>query len=308
MAEGRSPYLFLVGCPRSGTTMLQSMLDRHPELAVANDSHFVTQVAEAWTEGGDLALTEAVVAQATGYATRSGKAGFHRLGLSDEAVSAAIQAPDYRSFVCRLYEEFAASRGKRFGGDKTPDHVLGLPFLHELFPWARLVHIVRDGRDVALSLLEWANPGRGPGRYALWAAEPVAVAALWWRRLVQAGRRDGVSVGAGVYHEIAYEALVEQPDAVLRGLCEHLGLTYDRRMLEYGPPPANVKRHADLPPIRGLRDWRRDLGEPQTQLFECLAGDALVEFGYELSGTAPTEEVRRLADRCRAWWRWKVGA
>ena len=69
--------------------------------------------------------------------------------------------------------------GKPLAGEKTPDYARNLPLLHSLFPWAKFVHLIRDGRNVALSTLEWANEGKGPGRIGLWQEEPVAVCS-WW--------------------------------------------------------------------------------------------------------------------------------
>ena len=174
-ASRQNPYLFVVGCPRSGTTLLQRMLDQHPQLAVSNDTHFIPRAIEGLTEGTDLPLTPELIERVRGYRR------FPRLGLSEAAVSgAAAKARTYGEFVSALYFEFGRMHGKPLAGEKTPDYVRYLPLLHALFPWVRTVHIIRDGRDVTLSTLEWAPEDRGPGRYDLWREEPVAVCALWW--------------------------------------------------------------------------------------------------------------------------------
>jgi len=74
------------------------------------------------------------------------------------AVSYRVQTATYREFVTALYDTFAHQNGKPLAGEKTPDYVRRLPLLHALFPWSRSVHIVRDGRNVALSLIDWATP------------------------------------------------------------------------------------------------------------------------------------------------------
>jgi hypothetical protein len=187
----RDPYLFVVGCPRSGTTLLQRMLDSHPSLAVANDTHFIPRVlekrepryVERALRGAEVPLTPALVEGVVDYKR------FRRLGLDPEAVrEAAKVATDYRTFVEHLYRRFARERGKAHAAEKTPDYVKRLDLLGGLFPDSRFVHIVRDGRDVALSVLQWANEGKGPGKMELWSTEPVAVCAMWWAWQVDLGR------------------------------------------------------------------------------------------------------------------------
>src|SRR5262245_43403593 len=165
----RNPFLFVVGCPRSGTTLLQRMLDSHPQLAVANDTHFIPKVVQEFPDEIDPPLTEELVNRVREYHR------FPRLELPEGAVErAATTARVFSEFVGGLYSEFAQARAKPFGGEKTPDYVRHLPRLRALFPRAKIIHIIRDGRDVALSTLEWANREKGPGRFDLWKTEPVA--------------------------------------------------------------------------------------------------------------------------------------
>ncbi|HEX2729849.1 MAG TPA: sulfotransferase, partial [Rubrobacteraceae bacterium] len=209
----RNPCLFVVGCPRSGTTLLQRMLSNHPLLAVANDSHFIPRVIKNLAAGTDPDLTPELVERVQAYKR------FYRLELPDTAVEeAARRSRTYGEFVSALYSEYGRLRGKPLAGEKTPDYVRCLPRLHALFPWVRTIHIIRDGRDVALSTVEWAKETKGPGRFELWREEPVAVCALWWRHQVETGRRDSASLSPDSYREVKYEDLVDRPEAPL----EHL--------------------------------------------------------------------------------------
>jgi hypothetical protein len=293
--------------------MLQRMLDNHRDLAVANDTHFIPRLTEAWTTGGQVTMSAALISQVTEVATRSGKTGFFKLGLSPEDVAvAAAASANFRDFTCALYQRLADSRGKRFGGEKTPDYVRCLALLNELFPWARIVHLIRDGRDVALALLDWAKD-KGPGVYPLWTVEPMAVAALWWQRQVRSGITDGSALGQRVYVEIRYEELVAEPEAGARKLCDFLELAYDPKMLEYHvgrvrSEPGIGSNKAWLPPTPGLRNWQTQMSERDVTLFECLAGDLLDELGYVRSGCSPSVEISALARRCHAWWNWRMAA
>ncbi len=223
-----NPYLFVVGCPRSGTTLLQRMLDSHPQLAVANDTHFITHAIPGLEPGGDPALTPAIVesVRTNGH--------FDRFGLSDDAVrDAATGAVTYSEYISGLYTQLGCLHGKPLAGQKTPRYGLYLPFLHALFPQAKTVNIIRDGRDVTLSTLEWAHEKKGPGRFALWKDHPVAVCAQWWAWQVSTGQRDGRALGPTLYHEVHYEDLVARPEESLRRIADFLDLPYAPEMLTF---------------------------------------------------------------------------
>ena len=313
MPAGQNPFLFVVGCPRSGTTLLQRMLDAHPRLAVANDTHFIPRALEAVRPAAldderalaDASALPALVSWVRDYYRTA------RLGLDGASFErAAASAHSYPEFVSRLYGELAQAHGKELGGEKTPDYVRHLPLLHRLFPWAKSVHIVRDGRDVALSIVEWAcRNGRqkGPAKLALWREEPIATCALWWRWQVRRGRGSRSVLPPGAYHEVRYERLVDDPAAVLRSVVGFLGLPFSDRMLSFNEGKV---RHEDglsakkawLPPTPGLRDWPTQMKPRDVELFEALAGDLLSEFGYPRSFETVSSRTREVAERCRAWW------
>jgi hypothetical protein len=299
---GTNPYVFVVGCPRSGTTLLQRMLDSHSLLAVANDSHFIPRAVEHVPLGVDPPLTADLVDWVRGYRR------FHRLGLGEDTVrAAAATSRSYAQFVGALYTEYAHQRGKELAGEKTPDYVRHLPRLHALFPSVRSIHIIRDGREVALSALEWAHDGKGPSKLALWQDDPVAVCALWWRWQVSTGRSDGHTLGPDRYRETHYEVLVARPSETLRELAEFIGLPDDVQMANFYAGktvhrPGLSAKKSWLPPTKGLRDWRTGMHPRDLATFEALAGDLLSELGYERRVSTFSSEVRERADRARAWW------
>ena len=300
--DRRNPYVFVVGCPRSGTTLLQRMLDSHPRLAVANDTHFIPKAVKDYPPAVDPALTRDLVQRVRDYRR------FSRLGLSDEAVArAAAGAGSYADFVSALYDRFGRLRGKPLAGEKTPDYVKQLPLLHGLFPRARFVHIFRDGRDVALSTLDWSHEGKGPARYDLWRREPVAVCALWWSLQAGSGRRDGSKLGPSVYHEVCYEDLVAEPERSLRAILGFLDLPFAPEVLRFNEgkvrqDPGLSAKHAWLSPTPGLRDWRSEMAVRDVELFEALAGALLSELGYEARAHSTSPKIVRTAANCRARW------
>jgi Sulfotransferase family len=298
-SERELPYVFIVGCPRSGTTLLQRILDHHPKLAVANDTHFIPRVVDP--EGGDVPLSPELVDRVLNYHR------FGRLGLDDAAVRrAAAQTRTYAEFVGALYTEFGARHAKPLAGEKTPDYVRYLPLLGRLFPRSRVIHIIRDGRDVALSALEWARPDKGPGRFSLWPQDPVAVCALWWRWQVTSGRTDGRALGSR-YQEVRYEDVVARSRETVERLCLFLQLPFAPQTLTYHvgrqrEEPGLSAKSAWLPPTPGLRDWRAQMPDRDVAVFEALAGDLLSSLGYERATGVPARAVRSLTQRYRSCW------
>ena len=303
-----NPYVFVVGCPRSGTTLLQRMLDSHPQLAVANDTHFIPGAIAGLAPRPDLPLTPEIVESVRAFRTGGAGKGFHRLGLPEGTLEdAAAGAETYPDLVAELYSRLAELRGKPLAGEKTPDYVRCLPLLHALFPSTKVVHLIRDGRDVTLAVLDWAidsTKGRikGPARTPLWSDNPVAAAALWWECQVGAGRRDGPELGLA-YREVRYEALVARPAETLRDVVGFLELPFDERMLSYRLQPEGRAAAERLPPTPGLRDWRTQMPPDDLELVEAIVGDLLSELGYERALPKISRAARDEADAYRMRWR-----
>ncbi len=305
----RSPYLFIVGCARSGTTLLQRMLDHHPLLAVANEARLMLRIADNGNDGINPPLTPKLVEEVRSHPR------FAKLHLSDAAIDqAAAQASRYGEFVSALYSEYGKLYGKALVGEKTPRYVRHLPLIYQVFPWVKTVHIIRDGRDVALSTLQWAREGRkGPGRFQLWRQQPLATCALWWAWQVRTGRLDGSALGADRYNEVKYEELVRRPEETLRLVTGFLSLPFAAEMLSYHQGRARTQtglssKRAWLPPTSGLRDWRTQMKEQDVELFEALAGDLLSALGYERVFKAVSPEITKVAKQCRNWWETEMAA
>jgi hypothetical protein len=305
-----NPFLFACGVPRSGTTLLQRMLNSHPELAVANDSHFIPRALELTDKsllnvaesGQPIPLTDELVNSIRRYHR------FWRLGLSATNFEAVReQATTYQQLVAGLYACHAKDSGKKLAGEKTPDYVRRLSLLNGLFPSAKLIHLVRDGRNVALSLLQWATPRKGPGRIEMWEEHPVAVCALWWKWMVLESRRQAAEIDEAALIEISYEELVADPEKSMRDLCGFLDLKFSPQMTEFHKGKSKTDsslsaKKAWLAPQSGLRNWAADMEPAELELFEALAGDALHAFGYPVHHSGFSSQTKEIAHGCETWW------
>ena len=280
-----APVLVL-GVRRSGTTLLRVMLDRSPELAVPDESYFVPQLARRHRGTVDV---DAFVDDLRRLST------LVEWRVSPAAVAARLRpGMTTGEAIGAVFATYAAERGKDRWGDKTPLYMQHLPLLERLFPEARFVHLVRDGRDAALSFLSvpagimtegWGHPRDARGFACQWATE------------VRAARELGARVGPERYLEVGYEALVAAPDAELGGICRFLGLTYDEAMLGYvGQTDSARKEHQQRlnePPRVGVRNWRTEMAPADVAAFEAVAGDLLHELGYDVATRG--HDGRRLA-------------
>ena len=295
-------FPIFVGSGRSGTTVFRNIFDSHPDLAITHEAHFVAPMAKRRgryeTNGFD---TDRFVADLFK------NSNFVRQGLLQDAVQAQLEADAVSGFadaVRSVFRLYAADHGKTMAGDKTPGYVNHLELLGGVFPEAKFVHVIRDGRDVALGYLDRAE----------WGPSTVADAALYWRSRVSRGRRGGSALGPARYVEVRYEDLVDDPEKTIRHLCDFLGLEYHDEMLRFHEKGAAFIAASNTPeafgglakPItKGMRDWRVQMDAADVALFESIAGQQLGEVGYELASGAPSPTIRMRAALAGLTWQVK---
>src|SRR5436190_14581802 len=207
MAFASEPPLLLLGVRRSGTTLLRVMLDGNPELAIPDESYFIPQLVAR--HPGPIDADEFIDDLRRLRTLREWE-------LPVEAVRQRVRdGMSAGEAVAAIYQAYAERHGKRRWGDKTPMYMQHLPLLERLFPDALYVHLIRDGRDAALSFLAmpagvvtrtWAHPRSAADFACQWRLEVAAAQAL--------GRRAGER-----YLELRSEALVGDPEGVLRSIC-----------------------------------------------------------------------------------------
>jgi hypothetical protein len=298
-SSAMNPFLFIVGCARSGTTLLQRLLNAHPELAVVHETHWIPAF---WRERTGLTaegtVTRELLPRLLGherFRKRFGKAGIGQKEL--RGLLKTGRPMTYARFVSGLFDLYGRLQGKPLVGDKTPRYVQNMATLHGLWPGARFVHLIRDGRDVCLSALHWKEKAaRLASRFSTWGEHAVATAAVWWEWRVRLGREAGESLGPGRYYELRYEALVSQPADECARLCAFLGVPYDEQMLRFHEGRTKADPGLDAkkgwrPITPGLRDWRTQMAAAGLERFEAAAGDLLGELGYPRAVPQPRPEA-----------------
>ncbi len=262
----RAAPVVIGGCPRSGTTLLRVLLDRHPSIACGPESKlFIPD----WPSADELA---------------------HRYEMPEELVRGLLAAaPSQAEFIDRFFAEHCRRLDKKRWAEKTPLNVRYADFVFAHFPDARFVHILRDGRDTVASLRTFPSHAVVNGRRVpLDTRNPIDRCARRWVRDVRAGLRHR---GDPRYTEVRYEALATRPEETLRPLFEFLGEPFDPCVLRPRPEEkAAAKRplrdHANSPeasaPIhtRALSRYLTDLDVSELETVMRIAGDLLRELGY----------------------------
>jgi hypothetical protein len=296
-----NPYVFIVGCPRSGTTLLQRIVNAHAQIAITPETHWIARYFNA-RKGltADGLVKPRLITKLLQYHK------FAHLGIDRESLESLLASErplSYAQFVSGIFDHYGRAQGKRLVGDKTPGYAREIPTLHCLWPGARFVHLIRDGRDVCLSALHWKTPGTLLTKFSIWSEDRVTTAALWWEWHVRLGR-EGKQLGPELYHEIRYESLVRQPAVECARLCAFLQVPFDDAMLRFHEhrTPADSgmdEKHPWRPITSGLRDWRMQMAPENVERFEAIAGELLDELGYAQGSSTLRGEARRHATLMR---------
>ncbi|WP_430789954.1 sulfotransferase family protein [Actinoplanes sp. G11-F43] len=281
--------IFVVGCPRSGTTMLQLMLHAHPRIALPPETRFLLAAYQKRAEFGDL--TEAANREdlARFIVTSS---QFDDLGLDAEQTVEAIVAgpPTLGSAFGIVFRMYSERFGKPRWGDKRPLYLRHLPTILRLFPDAQIINIMRDGRDCVASLKE--TP---------WKPSEFDTLIDYWAKSADASLMAARRYPKDVYHQVRYEDLVADPEPHLRRMCEFLEEDYDPAMstpnkLASVAVPEYKTWHTlthQAPTTERIQSWRTRLTEEELRKCEAAFGEQLTKFGYQPSIPVPRSAQMR---------------
>jgi hypothetical protein len=249
--------IFVVGCQRSGTTMLRLILDSHSRISCGPETRFLEDMERI--VGSDWRRLS-------------------QYGFSQEEWLGRIAA-----FFGGIQSDYAAGRGKERWADKSPRYAMKLDFILRLFPDAQIVHVIRDGRDVAVSHRK---------RFGYWSCVKSSVK---WPRYIAQARAGGAALPAHQYHELRYEDLVSRQEATLRELMDFLGEQWEPGMLDFESHDHDVpaRYHAQATSRRAgegtdaavyssrVGTYRKELDPFMRMLFQLTARRTLRELGYQ---------------------------
>lgn len=280
VTEQAAPF-FIVGFQRSGTTLLRMMLNSHPRVAIPHDS------AELWPSyrnrqaAYNMLQTQEDVLRMMNDIHREPRIQAWQTDLPKSELYRTPLPKNYAEIMSRFHEVFMHLQGKDVWGDKNTGTLVEMDDLNFLFPTAKFVHLVRDGRDCALS---------HTGAVYKYGYANILRVAQEWRDQVGLCGRMGRMLPSWRFMEVRYEDLIRSPKEVLLRICEFLGLEYSDQMLRYHE---NVEKHIPSekqslwplinrpPDVSNVDRWKTHMSLVDRAIFERTAGELLAVYGYE---------------------------
>ncbi len=273
---------FLFGFERSGTTLLTMMVGAHPRLSCPlSVTGTWWDFADRLSEFGNLETREDIIRMVAAVAVHD-RLKLWKVDFDEAAIVEAIRPGHYADLVNAFHLAAARAEGKEAWVNMDISTLFRFEDVVRLFPTARFVQIVRDGRDVALSF-------KG---YRFGGLNALEVADRWSRATVTADR-IGNALGPDRYLRIAYEDLVGMSEQTLDRLCDFMGEQFDPAMLDYAGDVSRKVPDAtrdlwpvlDRPPQTDkIARWTREMKPSERYVIEEAAGEALDRFGYERGG------------------------
>lgn len=273
--------IFIGGCPRSGTTMLGSILSSAPETICTPESQFLTPLLHASAHSAEA------LESAHGHLIDSFRYRLWQVGPPPPLPSDVPPALALQRFITELAGRVSAAHGRptpRFWIDHTPANIHRAQHLRRVFPNARFLHIVRDGRAVAASL-----------RQVTWGTQTPKKQAWAWQHELAAGLAMETRYGAEVVRRVHYEDIVSRPADTLPALFEWCGLPWTEDALAGGSfraMPAYTRAQHRLvgrpPQAKRVDAWKEELSPRHVELFEYFAFTPLTMLGYPPLNSAPT--------------------
>ncbi len=289
--------VFIVACPRSGTTKLASLLNKHSLVAAATETHFFNHVSKlsCFDIKGNLKLESDSLAK---FFAEPRVLDFLAVSqLKQEDFAAALMAHGATELSRKqVFDTMMAAllkvKAKTVFCEKTPQHLQNLNEILVLYPEAKFIHLLRDGRDVVSSLIKM--PWRPPG---------LINNARFWQRYIKLGEAAQRHIPLANLQTYKYEDLLLEPEATLKSICEFIGIEFEVALLGtssaepvFATWEAEWKHKAsqDLDPSR-IGAWREELDADSAAIVNCFLAPTIKRLGYTVSG----ERVHRLTiKRC----------
>jgi hypothetical protein len=308
--------VFIGGCPRSGTTLVRSMLDSHPDLGIPHETRFLIYAYRHRARWGDMAVREHREQLGRWVVGRDLSRHWRLCDDPEAIVQSIVEAgPTIGSVLSAPFRLYAQRQGKARWGDKRPALLLDLDAIFAMFPDAQYINVVRDPRAAVASI-------RRVGEAHGWDEHRIVKGAELWDRSQRVARRWQRRLRSDQFLEIGYERLVADPRATLEQLAAFLGLDPAGidAMLAFHERTADVysaKMHPHIvEPVTdvAVRSWEHELSPAELTFIEHALAEPMRRYGYErvTTGRGPAAlhrrfHLRRWERRSKALrdWRWQ---
>jgi hypothetical protein len=269
--------VFIGGCSRSGTTLLGAMIGAHDAFICSPESHFKIDVLRAIKKQDISATPEEVL----DFIKRHWRFKIWDLDLKPKTfLPAAGQNPSVGCLLNWVIDRYADQQAKsqaQIWVDHTPENISYTYSLLEVFPEAKFIHIIRDGRAIAASILPLD-----------WGPNSIMKVSRWWMRMTSFGLAAEKALGPERVLRVKYEDLVLESEATMHTISQFLGIEYQPAMLQatgFNPPNYTTQQHllvGSTPDSKVINRWQQKLTDRQIEIFEHQTRDFMLSLGYPL--------------------------
>jgi hypothetical protein len=261
--------VFIVGAARSGTTILRQLIRKYFDINFGTEGKFIVPLYKRFKKfpkhspTAEQVITDLLKRHC--FVRWQETYGFH---LDTSRLKSDLQELTCRNVVDAVFRQFTEFAGRTRWGDKNPGYTPDLPILNTIYPEAQFVHMIRDGRDVTLSLLKEPFGPRN-----------VMQAALYWKKQIELARAFGATLSSQSYFELRYEDLMQQPVTEMSRLAVFLQIDdklYDAVISRVQENIKNDLKHENF------YKWKHAMSASEVTRFEKAAGNVLAELGYEV--------------------------
>jgi hypothetical protein len=263
-----SSPIFVIGCQRSGTSFLYRLIQRYLKIGFGRDNGHFIRILKNIDYYGDLQnennlrrLIKDILS------IREFKKRFKGLEIDVDEFIRSLREKTYREIVLQFYAEWVYLNKKIRWGGKTPDYTFHVKELRELFPDAKFIHIIRDGRDVALSLFKLN-----------WGPKNAFMAAHYWKKRVESAIKQCEDLDESSYLEIRYENLIQQTGYEFERLINFIEYEENihKIMMRFNDEISHIVKRGNS------FKWEEEMSDKEIRIFEQVAGRLLYNLGYEV--------------------------
>jgi Sulfotransferase family len=292
--------IFIVGCPRSGTTKLAAILNKHSNLASATETHFFNFVSKQkynWsnfsTQDLNRFLEEARILDFTKLANIQAQDLVQQFETREDLPNSEASLEDFNKKMIfnLLVKNYLLKKNKSRFCEKTPQHIQNVAEILRIYPHAKIILMIRDGRDTVNSLLKMP-----------WRPKGLLNNARFWSNYIKIGKRESLRPEVLT---IKYENLLERPRDVLQSICNFLGESFEESLLDDSREPDNLfsaweaswknksKQELDITRINA---WTRELSQDDQIILDWLLHKDLIDLGYH--SDLPKLKLRHYVKLC----------
>jgi len=276
--------IFIVGCERSGTTVVRLILHTHPNIAIPPQTKILKKLYKRRLIFRDLSKKQnrSKIAE---YITSNydKKTKLVDLGVDPHNIHQKIQSSgnSIGAIGAIIFQEYAKKHHKLRWGDKRPYYIKYLRQLLHLFPDAQIIHIIRDPRDAVASLLSMS-----------WWKKNLMNSILNWKEAVRRGSIMKKHLPSDQYFELRYEDFIDNPEQWIRQICGFLNEEFYPQMLHFQTtaetaiPDYKMEWHSATKQAlsaKSIGRWKNDLTRQEACIVEKITGKEMIDYGYQLS-------------------------